>query len=265
MSSWNWLRCFSTLPVSAVQKWFTCKLRNVTPDNFSMSNLAYVFYLPFLCTHTPLLCPVTLQTVFPLSACTSFPVPTNSIPLSLPICCICLTPLYHKKSPRLLFVFPARLSSFPFFSIFLSVSLCHALSLLLYHWNAVSLFSFISGPVCPWFVLHAHTFHTKTFYPVTLDSSCSMSLCYFPGRNVCPGAVFQRCQWRWLVQVHVRYVGPPMQEKCRTNKPWAFPVPKGLGRAFWLIYDHFDDWGDHQNEYEYVLNVENLAMMPLAF
>lgn len=58
---------------------------------------------------------------------------------------------------------PALLSGFPFFPIFLS--LCHALPLLLYHWNSVSLFFFISGSVCLWLLLHAHTFHIKTLLP----------------------------------------------------------------------------------------------------
>lgn len=79
MSSWNWLRCFSTLPVSAVQKWFTCKLRNVTPDNFSMSNLAYV--LPSFSLHTH----------------------TSSMPChpsdSLPSVCLYLMPCSHKFYP----------------------------------------------------------------------------------------------------------------------------------------------------------------------
>lgn len=159
---------------------------------------------------------------------------------------------------------PALFSGFPFFPIFLSA--IHCLSCCTTEIQFLCVSSSLVLSVSGYYYMYTH-FTSKHCYPIPLNSSYSVSLCYFLGRSMCPGAVFQRCQWRWLVHVHVRCVGPTMHTQVirRANKPWAFPVPKGLGRAFWLICDHFDDWRDRQNEYEYVCNVENLARMPLAF
>lgn len=176
---------------------------------------------------------------------------------------LCIT-RSHKDS-SLFFLLTSLVSPFfPFSSLFLCAMLCLSFCTteILFLCFPSSLVLSVSGL----YYMHKH-FTSKHCCPVPLNSSYTISLCYFLGRNMCPGAVFPRCQWRWLVQVHVRHVGPlmHMQVKCKTNKPWASPVPKGLGRAFWLIYDHFDDWEDNQNEYEYVLNMENLVRMPLTF
>lgn len=264
------LHHFCTLPVSAAPKWFTCYLRDVTPDNFVVSHLFYVFYLSFLCAHTPLPCPVTLLSVLPLSAHTSILCSSSSHSQFLSLILSPFAPSAwpiritrsHKHSSSCFLLCSLVSPFFPFSSLLLSGMYCLSCCTT----EILFLFSFISGSISGSYYRHIH-FTSEHCCPAPLNSSYSMFLCYFPGRNVCPGAVYQRWMWRWFVQVHVRCVGPPMhtQMKCRANKPWAFPVPKGLGRAFWLIYDHFDDWGDSQKECEYVLNMENLARMPLAF
>lgn len=118
-----------------------------------------------------------------------------SVPLSLPIFPICLTPLYQKKSQRLKALcascsalwFP----SFPHFPLSFSlpcvVSCCTTEILFLCFPS--SLILSVSG------FYYMHTcFTSKHCHSIPLNSSHSMSLCYFLGRGMCPGAVFQRCQ-----------------------------------------------------------------------
>lgn len=193
VSSWSQLHCFSTLPASAAQERFTFKLRDInTRQLFCVTPVLCV--LPFFSLHTHTLpCPVTLLSVLPLSAYISFSVPpapflTITIPLSLPICPICLTLPCHKKSQRLLLLCSLvspffRFSCLPFIAS-LAVPLkpqflCVSSSLVLS----------VSG----YYYMYTH-FTSKHCYPIPLNSSYSVSLCYFLGRSMCPGAVFQRCQ-----------------------------------------------------------------------
>lgn len=190
----------------------------------------------------------------------------------------CLTPSCHWGSQRplslcslhstLWFPLSSRFSlrfsppCFVSLAVLSDFSLCPSVHLSLC--VSVFLFSYISPSpsVCLSGVCHRHAhFTSKQFYPVPLNWGYSISLCYFPGRNIYPDAVFQRWQERWLMQVHLRL---PMctQLKCIANKQWASPLPKGLGRAFWLIYDQLDNWGDSQ-KHQYVLNRENPPNLPL--
>lgn len=173
---------FWTSPVSAAQKWFTCKLRDVTPDNFGVSHLFYVFYLSFLCTHPPSM--AFDSSICLACICLYLHSPFLLLPFSQLLSLFLspfapsVWPLHITRSHRLLFVLPALLSGFPFLPIFLSVSFClHCLSCctteILFPCFPSSLVLSVSG----FYYRHIH-FTSKHCYSVPLNSSYSMSLLF---------------------------------------------------------------------------------------
>lgn len=135
----------------------------LTPDNFSVSHLFYVFYLSFLCTHTP------FHALWPFClSCLCLPI-SHSLFLQLPFSQL----LSLFLSPFAPSVWPFHVTrshkdsscSVLWFPLFSDFPVCHSLPLLLYHWNSVSLCFFIFGSVCLWLLLHVHTFHIKTLLP----------------------------------------------------------------------------------------------------
>lgn len=216
VSRWSQLHCFSTLPVSAAQKWFTCKLRDVTPDNFSVSHLFYVFYLSFLCKHIPLPCPVTLL------SCLCLPTPL-SLFLQLPfsqllslflspfapfVWPLCIT-RSHKDSSLCLLLWSLFFPFIPFSSLFLSTMHCLSCCTteILFLCFPSSLVLSVSG----FYYMHTH-FASKHCYSVPLNSSYSMSLLY-PRQKYVP-----RC---CVPEVSVKVAHAGTCEMCWTSHAHA--------------------------------------------
>lgn len=202
-----------TSPVSAAQKRFISNFGSMAPDTFSVPHFtppSVCFTFPFSAPSHFLMPSMTLMSVWSLS--THPPTPLSlQIPFSqflsplLSPHLTSLTPSCHWGSQRPLFVLPPTLPSgspFPCFSLRFSLpcfvslavpsdfSLCPSVHLSLH--VSVFLFSYISPSpsVCLSGVCHRHAhFTSKQFYPVPLNWSYSISLCYFPGRNIYPDAV----------------------------------------------------------------------------